>query len=76
MNKLTDKQQKVLDFVVKYITENGYAPSREDIALELGFASSNAANDHLRALERKRRIKIADGVARGIRVLEVDNDCD
>ncbi len=41
-----------------------------DIAHEFGFKSANAAEEHLRALERKGAIEILPGASRGIRLLE------
>jgi repressor LexA len=48
----------------------GYPPTRAEIARQLGFRSANAAEDHLRALERKGMITIEAGAARGIRLTE------
>ena len=70
MNDLTSRQQEVLDFLVAYHEQHGFAPSRKDIADEFGFDSVNASNDHLIALERKGYIQIASGVARGIRIVK------
>ncbi len=43
-------------------------PTRAEIALALGFKSANAAEDHLRALERKGAIELIPGMSRGIRL--------
>ncbi|MGB5543659.1 MAG: transcriptional repressor LexA, partial [Gammaproteobacteria bacterium] len=43
-------------------------PTRAEIALALGFKSANAAEDHLRALERKGAIELLPGASRGIRL--------
>ncbi|BBI62328.1 hypothetical protein HSBAA_36340 [Vreelandella sulfidaeris] len=42
-----------LIFIVKTMGEFGYPPTRAEIAKALGFRSPNAAEEHLRALERK-----------------------
>ena len=53
MEKLTQRQQQVLDIVRRHIDETGYPPTRADIAQQLGFKSANAAEEHLKALARK-----------------------
>jgi len=47
MEKLTARQQQVLDLVRRHIEDTGYPPTRADIARELGFRSANAAEEHL-----------------------------
>ncbi|MBS9404147.1 transcriptional repressor LexA [Halomonas sp. TRM85114] len=65
---LTARQQNVHDFIVKTISELGYPPTRAEIARALGFRSPNAAEEHLRALERKGVIRMIPGTSRGIRL--------
>jgi len=47
---------------------SGYPPTRAEIAEKMGFRSVNAAEQHLRALEKKGAIEISSGASRGIRV--------
>jgi repressor LexA len=68
MEKLTARQQQVLEVVREHIEKTGYPPTRADIARELGFRSANAAEEHLRALARKGAIEIVAGASRGIRL--------
>ena len=68
MSKLTDRQSQVLELIRTYIDSTGYPPTRADIARELGFRSPNAAEEHLRALERKGMIEMTAGASRGIRL--------
>ena len=70
MEKLTSRQQQVLDLVRQHIDETGYPPTRADIARELGFKSANAAEEHLKALARKGAIEMIAGASRGIRLPE------
>lgn len=70
MEKLTSRQQQVLDLVRRHIDETGYPPTRADIARELGFRSANAAEEHLKALARKGAIEMIAGASRGIRLPE------
>jgi repressor LexA len=68
MLKLTDRQQEILDLIRDRITHNGMPPTRVEIAEALGFRSPNAAEEHLKALERKGAIEIVPGASRGIRL--------
>jgi repressor LexA len=43
-------------------------PTRAEIARELGFKSANAAEEHLRALQRKGVIELIPGASRGIQL--------
>ena len=74
MDSLTPRQQEVLDLIRRILTETGRPPTRAEIAAELGFRSANAAETHLRALQRKGVIEIASGASRGIRVLEEESE--
>ena len=68
MEKLTARQQQVLDIIRQNIELTGYPPTRADIANELGFKSANAAEEHLKALARKGAIEMIAGASRGIRL--------
>jgi repressor LexA len=50
------------------MADRGMPPTRAEIAKDLGFRSINAAEDHLRALERKGVIELLPGTSRGIRL--------
>jgi repressor LexA len=70
MKELTPRQAEILQLIRDTITETGFPPTRAEIARMLDFASPNAAEEHLRALERKGMIEILDGTARGLRLKE------
>ncbi|MCY3565253.1 MAG: transcriptional repressor LexA [Gammaproteobacteria bacterium] len=70
MHGLTTRQQEVLDFIRGHLRNPGYPPTRSEIARHMGFRSVNAAEEHLRALERKGAIEMAPGASRGIRIPE------
>jgi repressor LexA len=55
----------VLEFIKKFTKENKYPPTRREISNELGYKSTNAASDHLRALEKKGFLTIVPNVSRG-----------
>ena len=64
--KLTDRQQELLDFLHQSHHEMGVMPSTREIQAHFGFASQTAAMSHLRALERKGAIKRLAGKARAV----------
>src|SRR5436190_10133669 len=68
MEPLTDRQAEILRLVRDLTEVSGYPPTRAEIAEKMGFRSVNAAEQHLRALEKKGAIEIASGASRGIRV--------
>ena len=70
MKELTSQQHKILQFIRQAIEETGFPPTRAEIARALSFRSPNAAESHLRALQRKGAIEILQGAARGIRMTE------
>lgn len=65
MIELTVRQQKVLDFITRYVRTHGYAPTLRDIAAHLGVTSTFGVNRHLDALEKKGWIT-KSGTSRGI----------
>jgi repressor LexA len=69
---LTRRQTEILELIRSYVVEEGCPPTRAEIAATLGFRSANAAEDHLRALERKGVIELVPGTSRGIRLVNGD----
>ena len=74
MKNLTKRQEEILDLIKAHILDLGLPPTRADIARSLGFKSPNAAEQHLRAIEKKGFIKILSGASRGIVLNENEND--
>jgi repressor LexA len=70
MENLTDRQSEILRLIRELTEVSGYPPTRAEIAERMGFRSVNAAEQHLRALEKKGAIEISSGMSRGIRVLD------
>ena len=70
-DKLTARQSEILDVIIASVKETGFPPTRAEIAQTFGFRSANAAEDHLRALERKGYILILPGSSRGIQVIDM-----
>ena len=74
MEKLTKRQAEILALIKQYIEESGMPPTRMDIAATFGFKSPNAAEEHLRALERKGVIEMVPGASRGIRLIGAEEE--
>jgi len=66
---LTSRQREILKFISQFIDKNKYPPTRAELARHFGFRSPNAAEAHLRALEKKSMIGIESGLSRGITLL-------
>jgi repressor LexA len=71
MSELTPRQSEVLSFIRDFIEDTGMPPTRAEIATKLGFRSANAAEEHLRALQRKGSIELLPGTSRGIQLKDV-----
>ena len=70
MEALTDRQSEILELIRELTEVSGFPPTRAEIAARMGFRSVNAAEQHLRALEKKGAIDILSGASRGIKVNE------
>ncbi len=65
---LTDKQERILNFIVEYVGEKGYPPSIREIGNAFEISSLRGVTVHLDALERKGFIKRAS-TSRSITVI-------
>ena len=70
LKPLTSRQQQIFDFILECIATNGAPPTRVEIAEHFGFRSPNAAEDHLKALDKKGHIELRSGTSRGIFISE------
>jgi repressor LexA len=70
MQALTHRQQQILDWIRDFIDQSGMPPTRADLSKAMGFRSPNAAEEHLRTLQRKGAIEMLPGASRGIRLVE------
>ena len=68
MRQLTPRQNEILNLIQDFIDEHGMPPTRAEIARELGFRSANAAEEHLRALQKKGVLELMPGASRGIQL--------
>lgn len=67
--KLTLRQKEILKFISQFIEKNHFPPTRADVKNHFGFRSPNAAEAHLRALEKKAMLRIEPGLSRGVTLL-------
>ncbi len=74
MRELTPRQKEILELIQDFIFETGMPPTRAEIADQLGFKSSNAAEEHLRALQRKGLLELIPGTSRGIQLQDFLHD--
>jgi repressor LexA len=73
MQRLTERQQQVLEYIRSSITRRGYPPTLREIGAHMGIRSTNGVNDHLRALERKGYLTREDMKSRALRPCEAEN---
>ena len=70
MKELSPKQQKILDFLRRFIREKNYPPSIRDIQEECGISSTSVVDYNLKALERMGHIHRDREVSRAIELLD------
>lgn len=70
LKPLTKRQQEIFDYILECMSANGAPPTRVEIAHHFGFRSANAAEDHLKALDKKGHIELRSGTSRGIFITE------
>lgn len=66
---LTRRQKHVLDFLVEFISRNGYSPSFEEIGESLGLSSVATVHKHVGNLEKKGFIRRGYNQSRSIDVV-------
>jgi repressor LexA len=70
LKELSPKQQKILDFLRRFIREKNYPPSIRDIQEECGISSTSVVDYNLKALERIGYIHRDREVSRAIELLD------
>ncbi|HZT06869.1 MAG TPA: transcriptional repressor LexA [Chloroflexota bacterium] len=66
MGALSDRQQRMLEFIRQYVTEHGRPPTVREIGLAVGISSTSVVDYNLRALERDGHLRRARDLSRGI----------
>ena len=73
MEKLTNRQNDILNYIKKYIVNHGYPPTIREIGSALELSSPATIHAHLNNLEKKGFIKKQDSKNRAIELL-VENE--
>lgn len=73
-NKLTDRQKEILNFIQKFISDNGFPPTLREIASNFGLASTFGVKRHLDALKKKGYLRIESFASRAITLNKISNE--
>ena len=68
--KITNPQQKILDYIVAYAKEHSYPPSVREICAGVGLTSTSTVHAHLNQLERRGLIEHGKSKQRTIRIAD------
>lgn len=73
MDKLTTKQQKILNFIEKHRIEHTYPPTLKEIGEKFNI-TIGTVQDHIFALQKKGYLERKKDIARGFRVVKSDEE--
>lgn len=62
---MTEKQQEIFDFIVRYIRENLYPPTVREIGDGVGLKSTSSVFAHLRTMAKKGTLRCRREAAHG-----------
>jgi repressor LexA len=68
--ELSERQEKMLDFIREFLAENRFPPSIREIGETVGISSTSVVKYNLDALERKGHIERNPEISRGIRLVD------
>jgi repressor LexA len=71
---LSLRQEKILDFIRRYSRERGFPPTIREIGKNVGISSTSVVNYNLNVLQKKQLITRDDNVARGLRLVESEEE--
>nr|HID13560.1 transcriptional repressor LexA [Anaerolineae bacterium] len=66
--RLSERQQRILEFVNEYIGENGYPPSIREIGAAAGISSTSVVSYNLKRLEERGYLSRDREVSRGLKL--------
>lgn len=66
--RLSERQQRILEFLGEYIDDNGYPPSIREIGAAAGISSTSVVSYNLRRLEERGYISRDKEVSRGLKL--------
>ncbi len=67
---LTKRQKEILDFLERFLEDNGYPPSFEEIAQHFGYTSLATVHEHLENLRLKGYIRKSYNASRSIELMD------
>jgi repressor LexA len=70
LKTLSSRQQKILDFIRRFLSEKAYPPTVRDIVSGCGISSTSVADYNLEILEKEGYLRRKREVSRGIQLLE------
>ena len=73
MEKLSQKQIQILEYMKKEVKEKGYPPSVREICDAVGLKSTSTVHGHLERLERKGYIRRDPSKPRAIEIFTSDD---
>lgn len=73
-NMLTKRQKQILDFIISFIEENGYAPTFQEIGEYFDLSSPATVHQHIKTLEEKGYLKSEYNAKRSLEVLSVKDE--
>ena len=66
---LTEKEQEVYDFIVRYRDDNGYSPLLREIASSIGIKSKGVVHRYIKSLEKSGLIACHSNKHRGFNII-------
>ena len=71
MEELTHKEENILAYILGYLEDNEYPPTRKEIGDRFGM-TKQGADHYIISLKNKGRIKLITGSYRNIKVIQND----
>lgn len=68
--KLSDRQRRMLSFIQRFTTDNGYPPSIREIGKAVGISSTSVVNYNLNRLVDEGLLDRDQNVSRGLRITD------
>ncbi|MFH1508941.1 MAG: transcriptional repressor LexA [bacterium] len=70
--RLTKRQKELLEFIEKFVRENDYSPSYQEIADHFQLSSKATVYEHIQNLKEKGYLKLDEGLSRSLSLTEID----
>ena len=69
MKQLTEKQKSMFEYIMDYVSKQGYPPTIRELGLTFGI-TPKGAYDHLKAIEKKGYVRCKKNSSRAIELLK------